>query len=156
MEPPWTPRPLITSMLKEFEQNYVINNDSAAFLQLPTGYGKSTITLSLAYHVHHNQEFGGNCTEFGRKVIHVLPLRSIITDLSMRLRKWFPKAGLDPSKIATQHMGSPGSPFFERPIVITTLDTFVLNLFKLHQQIKAPSLDQLLAQYFPCVIVYSK
>ena len=44
---------------------------------------------------------------------------------------WFPKVGLDPSTIKTQHMGDSGSPFFAMPVVVTTLDTFALNFFKL-------------------------
>jgi CRISPR-associated endonuclease/helicase Cas3 len=124
MQPPWTPRPIISSMFKEFESNYDEGDGSVAFLQLPTGYGKSTITLALASHIIHNGILG-------RSVIHVLPLRSIITDLSDRLYSWFPQADLNPTKIATQHMGASGSPYFAKPVVVTTLDTFALNYYKL-------------------------
>lgn len=124
MAPAWTPRPLIVNVLKEFQRNYDEHNNSVAFLQLPTGYGKSTITLALASHVICKGHLG-------RGVIHVLPLRSIITDLNKRLRKWFPRVGLSTRDLAAQHMGSAGSPFFAKHAVVTTLDTFSLNFFKL-------------------------
>jgi len=103
----------------------------AMVLSLPTGYGKSTITLLLFL----------ACLQLDTpwdRVIHVLPLRSIVTDLSERLRKYAKKLtenGVAPkdavNQIAEQMMWLPRAPYFERRCIVTTLDTFSLNLFKI-------------------------
>lgn len=100
-------------------------NRNPTFLQFPTGYGKTSVTLALLLASHK-----GN-TIVGERVIHVLPLRSIVQDISKRIKSDLDKIGMPPSLVAAQSMGSPGSPFFAKPLVITTLDTFSLNLFKL-------------------------
>jgi CRISPR-associated helicase Cas3/CRISPR-associated endonuclease Cas3-HD len=86
---------------------------------LPTGYGKTTITNVLARAILKNYPY------FSR-VIHVLPMRSIADDIFLELKE----DKTISSDLAVQHLLSPGSPFFAKRCIITTLDTFLLNFFK--------------------------
>jgi len=94
-------------------------------LTAPTGYGKTTLSLSLA-----NAVISGN-RELAERVIHVLPLRSIGDDLFIKAERAF--RGLKPFRkyVGLQHMGRMDSPLLGRRFNITTLDTFVLSFFKL-------------------------
>jgi len=117
----WNVRKLIYEGLKEMEELLSKNISVILFLELPTGYGKSTVTEALTRAaIDENNEY------FNR-VIHVLPMRSICDDLEIRLKK----DKIIEKFVAAQHMHMPGSPFFAKRCVITTLDTFLLNLFKL-------------------------
>jgi len=64
------------------------------------------------------------------RVIHVLPMTSIIQDFVENIKKKL-NGKIDERHIGEQHHGSPGSPFFAKRFVVTTLDTFSLNFFKL-------------------------
>lgn len=91
-------------------------------LRAPTGYGKTTLTRVLA-----------NATDLGYfdRVIHVLPLRSIVQDLYNKLRQDVQRGVIKTKSVAAQDMDFSDSPFFIQKVTVTTLDTFVLNLFKL-------------------------
>jgi len=94
-------------------------------MDLPAGYGKSSLTLALA-----ELTITGNSSPYFSRVIHVLPMRSIIEDLYFRITNGgIPEEMKD--QVAKQHLMQPGSPLFCKKCVITTLDTFVLNYFKL-------------------------
>jgi len=88
-------------------------------LSLPTGYGKTTLTETLL-------EYALTDGYYFSRVIHVLPMRSIVDDLAKKLKDKF---GED--LVAAQHMGLRESPFFAKQGVVTTLDTFILNFVKI-------------------------
>lgn len=122
----WKPRYFILELFRRLDEA-LKEGDRALFLvELPAGYGKSlATTLTLAKRaLERNPYF--------TRVIHVLPMRSIIDDLCRRLTDGSKR--VDPrisTEVAAQYMLRPGSPFFVKKCVVTTLDTFVLNFFKL-------------------------
>ena len=107
----------IKLLLERLEELLVKEKYPRILFEAPTGYGKSSsipllFTLGL------------------RRVIHVLPLRAIIDDL---VRKF---AGcLKGVRLGYQMMGQVDapikkSPFFASDYVISTLDSFILNLYR--------------------------
>jgi len=115
----WIPRKLIERGLSVLEDALNKYQEIVLFFHLPTGYGKSTVTEALV-------RASLNSYPFFSRIIHVLPMRSIVDDLASRLSKSLPE-GI----VAAQHMGIAGSPFFAKKCVITTLDTFILNFSKI-------------------------
>jgi CRISPR-associated helicase Cas3/CRISPR-associated endonuclease Cas3-HD len=115
----WTPRYFIKETLDKLDR--LLNEEKKFVLIacLPTGYGKTTITNVLARAILKNYPY------FSR-VIHVLPMRSIADDIFLELKE----DKTISSDLAVQHLLSPGSPFFAKRCIITTLDTFLLNFFK--------------------------
>ncbi|MCR8487249.1 MAG: CRISPR-associated helicase Cas3' [Crenarchaeota archaeon] len=108
------------------------------FLQLPTGYGKTAITFTSFFHAIINPE------SFWR-VIHVSPLRSIIDDIYKRTMIGYEKVLANISRddhretlvkafnryVGAQMMLSPGSPYLQKRLTITTFDTFSISLAKI-------------------------
>ena len=89
-------------------------------LSMPTGYGKSTVSLVLG-RLLEDHTFN-NFT----RLIHVAPTKSLIEDLGDRAGK----AGL---RHFTQYSLAPHeskAPFFLPNFVITTYDSFMLNMYK--------------------------
>jgi len=124
-------RRLLERAAEVFERRLEKDSKFAMVLTMPTGYGKSTLTL-LLFLACLQQD-----TTWDR-VIHILPLRNIVTDLSERLRRYVKKLAENDvvpreaeNQIAEQMMWQPSAPYFERRCVVTTLDTFSLNLFKI-------------------------
>lgn len=103
-----------------------LENGHDVILKAPTGYGKTTLTAILANAV------GLGYTDLADRVIHVLPYRAIVQDLYENLRRYVEKKAIKISKkeIGAQDMDFYDSPFFVKKVNITTLDTFVFNLFK--------------------------
>ncbi len=113
------PRHFIVKALEKIDEYLNKREKFVLILKLPTGYGKSTITRVLARSaIEGNENFS--------RVIHVLPMRTIVQDLYEAI-----KETIEEKYIAKQHMLSPGSPFFAKKCILTTLDTFILNFFKL-------------------------
>jgi len=99
-------------------------------LDLPTSYGKTSITISLSSLIDSKENY------LFDRIIHVLPMRSIADELGNNIRDELMKQYGDGEKkvekrLAVQHMSSPGSPFFAKRIIVTTLDTFILNFVKM-------------------------
>ncbi|MEM0090429.1 MAG: CRISPR-associated helicase Cas3' [Nitrososphaerota archaeon] len=127
----WRARTLIHKPLKVVDEFLHNNLPTFCIFLLPTGYGKSTLTLTLGC---------ASCMDEvpWRGVIHVLPMRSVVTNLYEETRErieCLQKLGIVNSQnlkndIAEQMMWSHGALYFEKRIVFTTLDTFCLNLFK--------------------------
>jgi CRISPR-associated helicase Cas3/CRISPR-associated endonuclease Cas3-HD len=115
----WTPRYFIKETLDKLDR--LLNEEKRFVLitRLPTGYGKTTITNVLARATLKGYPY------FSR-VIHVLPMRSIADDIFLELKG----DKTISNNLAVQHLLSPGSPFFAKKCIITTLDTFLLNFFK--------------------------
>ncbi|MEM2622779.1 MAG: CRISPR-associated helicase Cas3' [Candidatus Nezhaarchaeales archaeon] len=108
------------------------------FLQLPTGYGKTAITFTSFFHAIINPEF------FWR-VIHISPLRSIIDDIYKGMMKGYERVLANivendhfeilvkafDKYVGAQMMFSPGSPYLQKRLTITTFDTFSISLAKM-------------------------
>jgi CRISPR-associated endonuclease/helicase Cas3 len=101
-----------------------LENGENVILKAPTGYGKTTLTKILANAVERGNEVGS-------RVIHVLPLRAIVQDLYIKLMKDSKDGKIYTRSIGAQDMDYFSSPFFMKKVTVTTLDTFVMNLFKL-------------------------
>jgi CRISPR-associated endonuclease/helicase Cas3 len=115
----WKPRILIEEALRRLD-----NGVNPLIVKLPTGYGKTSITLCAGLACKEN---GANWL----RVIHVLPMRSIANDVEHRLSEHIQKLNFAGIKVYKQCMGSPMSPFYcSKGIIVTTLDTFMMNLFK--------------------------
>ncbi|SAI85117.1 CRISPR-associated protein Cas3' (Type I-A) [Saccharolobus solfataricus] len=126
-----------------------LENGHNVILKAPTGYGKTTLTMILANAVSSN-------IDIGSRVIHVLPYRAIVQDLYLKLKKYADKGIIYTKSIGAQDMDYHDSPFFMKKVNVTTLDTFILNLFKL------PTIDFKLifknygSHYeFPRALIYS-
>jgi len=127
----WQPRRLIMETLKELDNAVRSSDGGAVLVRAPTGYGKSTISLTLYVAI---KQFGR--TDLGFRVIHALPMRSIGDKMEIDMRgriealidRGFDK--LSPNDLGLQHMGSPGSPYLARRFVITTGDTLISSLYK--------------------------
>lgn len=118
--------------------------------EAPTGYGKTTITLVLA------DAIGSGKTDIASRVIHVLPLRSIIQDLREKLLDSCKNGYISTCSIGAQDMDFHDSPFFTKKVNITTLDTFVSNLFKLPPVEMRNVLNDFGAHYeLPRAMIYS-
>ncbi len=133
-DPP-SPRPLLTKALEKLEERLEREDGRGlVFLEAPTGYGKSTLSLVLYAAIKLGR------FDLGQRVIHVLPLRSIGTDLRQksieRISRLRSKVGgefakLEESDVGLQQMHSPGSPLLCKRFVVTTLDTFVTSFYKM-------------------------
>lgn len=123
---------MISEGLRELEEHLCSRDRVLLLLDLPTSYGKTTITEALA-----QTAIKGN--SFFSRVIHVLPMRSIADQLGKKVKDDLRGCNGDKAKyseeeidnkIAIQHLGLNSSPYFAKKVVITTLDTFVLNFYK--------------------------
>ncbi|AWR98108.1 CRISPR-associated helicase Cas3' [Acidianus sulfidivorans JP7] len=101
-----------------------LENGHNVILKAPTGYGKTTLTMILANAVSSD-------IDLGSRVIHVLPYRAIVQDLYKKLKSNAEKGIIYTKSIGAQDMDYHDSPFFMKKVNVTTLDTFILNLFKL-------------------------
>jgi len=111
-------RQIIPTVLENFKGDMLA-------VQLPTGYGKTSIVYSLGLYNILNPENS-------IRTIHVLPLRSIIEDAYSNFIGNIKNIGL--SKVlkltAKQMMYVPGSPFLNKLLIFTTFDTFSMHLMK--------------------------
>lgn len=89
-------------------------------IRAPTGYGKTTFSYALFLHTLYDDSFV-------EKVIHVLPMRSIIEDAYSSAVEYF---GVD--LIGQQMKDAPDDPFLLKPLTFTTVDTFTFDLMKLN------------------------
>lgn len=108
----------------KLEESLLQGEKEVLVLHLPTSYGKSSITAALAELALENKS-----APYFSRVIHVLPMRSIIDDLHTRLLEVIPPHFH--GDVVKQYMLQPGSPFFAKKCIVTTLDSFLLNFFKL-------------------------
>jgi len=122
---PSRPRRLILDALREFETT---SGRKLIILQAPPGYGKTAISYSigLSTMLGYSEVF---------RTIHILPLRSIVEDVWFRLRNYLTKLGLQEyfidATIGAQMMYTHGSPFLQKKLVFTTIDTFFMSAVKL-------------------------
>ncbi len=145
------PRYFIMELFRELEYSLQQGQGRLLLVDLPPGYGKSTATITLARYVIESNN------EYFSRVIHVLPMRSIIEDLYCRVSDALKNHYNNVDKyLAKQYMFHPGSPLFAKRCVITTLDTFILNFFKLpaHELVKAFR-DNISHFEFPRAMIYT-
>jgi len=92
-------------------------------VELPTGYGKTTAGAEVYRLLNKSTVYPED------RVIHVLPLRAIVEDLAKRLAE-----KLGEGRVAYQAgvvvQGVNKEPFFDADYTVTTLDSFVHNMFK--------------------------
>jgi CRISPR-associated endonuclease/helicase Cas3 len=148
----WEPRYFISELFKELEYSLQQDRGALFLVDLPPGYGKSTATITLARVIIENK----NHDHFSR-IIHVLPMRSIIEDLYNRVREALCEITNDVDEyLAKQYMFHPGSPLFAKRCVITTLDTFILNFFKLPAHELGKAFRDNIAHFeFPRAMIYT-
>jgi CRISPR-associated endonuclease/helicase Cas3 len=148
----WKPRYFISELFKELEYSLQKDKRTLLLVDLPPGYGKSTATITLARIIIENKNY-----DYFSRIIHVLPMRSIIEDLYNRVSKALCEIIKDADKyLAKQYMLNPGSPFFAKRCVITTLDTFILNFFKLPAyEIGKAFRDNISHFEFPRAMIYT-
>jgi len=96
-------------------------------LSAPPGYGKTMIVYTLGYFA--SKGLG----PFAPRVIHVLPLRSIIDDCHLRLfDNDNPKISeLSHRAVARQMMSAHESPWLQKSLIFTTIDTFTYCALRL-------------------------
>lgn len=142
----------LSKFFKELALNLEqLDEPNLYILDLPAGYGKSTATTVLA-----RLAIEGN--PYFSRVIHVLPMRSIIDDLYMRVRECVGNVlGASATKnVAAQYMLTPGSPLFFKRCIVTTLDSFILNFFKLPAYELAKAFDRNVAHFeHPRAMIYT-
>jgi CRISPR-associated endonuclease/helicase Cas3 len=111
-------REAIVKALELFEKK-----QGCIIVELPTGYGKTTAGAEVYRLLSRGVIYPEN------RIIHVLPLRAIVEDLAIRLSKT-----LGADKVAYQAgiviQGVNKEPFFDADYTVTTLDSFVHNMFK--------------------------
>jgi CRISPR-associated endonuclease/helicase Cas3 len=92
-------------------------------VELPTGYGKTTAGAEV-YRL-----LGKSTVYPEERIIHVLPLRAIVEDLAKRLDEKLGE-GRVAYQAGTIIQGVNKEPFFDADYTVTTLDSFVHNMFK--------------------------
>lgn len=108
-------RPFILKVLSEIERDW--NNKSFFIIEAPTGYGKSTISMIMSLYTLH-EEF---------KSIIVFPTRILLEGQYKDFLTLFDKGG--EMIVGKRYMHNPDSRYLIKPITLTTVDTFSLNLF---------------------------
>jgi len=99
-----------------------ISNETpfALILNLPTGYGKTNLSIVLGYYIM--RESPG----LFERVVHVIPTRFLADDICRRAEE----LGV---KYAVQYMWAETSakaPYFLHKYIVTTYDSFMLNYYK--------------------------
>jgi len=112
-------RPLINNVLKRIQET---DRPFFYIVKAPTGYGKTAISISCAiYSVFDSSLF--------TKVVHILPMRSIVEDVYFRARKILGEAvkakmmDVEEEKLEVFHLF---------PLNVTTVDTFTWDVMKLN------------------------
>jgi CRISPR-associated endonuclease/helicase Cas3 len=108
-------RPYLSHIVETLENNW--DKKNVFIIEAPTGYGKSTITATLALKTF----------EEGRKLIVAFPLRTLLEDqykkISIIIR--------DKATIGKKYMHEYDSLYLIKPITLTTVDTLSLTMFGL-------------------------
>jgi len=108
-------RVALQRVLEEFEK------DKYIVLIAPTGYGKTVLSLELV-NVAKKREISAG-------LIHVVPYRALVREIySEKFKDNYPIVGyqsLDEIELKDK------SPYYLRELVVTTLDSFIYNLYKI-------------------------
>jgi len=126
-------RKYISEVLKQIEGAFNEDKAPLVFFEAPTGYGKTAIAQVLSlYSLLNSEHF--------YKVIHVLPMRTIIDDVIKKTRALFREFfGLGEKEdnlltafVAGQSMDHDDVFFLDAPYTVTTFDTFLMSSMKLN------------------------
>jgi CRISPR-associated endonuclease/helicase Cas3 len=105
-------RPFVEYAIKKLEENW--NDRNVFVIEAPTGYGKSTISATVALY-SINEEL---------KSIIAFPLRTLLEDQYNKFRKL-----VDERSLGKRYMHNPDSRYLIKPITLTTVDTLSMTLF---------------------------
>lgn len=114
-------RPLVRDVLESIED---CGEPFIYVAKAPTGYGKTSISYSLALFSLHDASLFNS-------VMHVLPLRAIVEDIVLSARELFGEDWFAAAKM--MRVGDELLEVFHLfPLNVTTVDTFTLDLLKLN------------------------
>jgi len=106
-------RPFISEVIDVLDEKW--DSKYLFIIEAPTGYGKSTITATLALKTYKEDD----------KLIVALPLRTLLEDQFNKLKKIIN----DDAAIGKRYMHEHGSPYLIKPITVTTVDTLAMTMF---------------------------
>lgn len=104
-------RKFVDFAILEIEKNW--NNKNIFVIEAPTGYGKSTISATIALYSSSEE----------LKSIIAFPLRTLLEDQFNKFKR------LDEDTLGKRYMHNPDSRYLIKPISLTTIDTLALTLF---------------------------
>jgi len=129
-----SPRPFIEHAIAEIQKKW--DEKNFFVIEAPTGYGKSTISATMALNSIRNS----------LKCIVAFPLRTILEDQFRKFEKIF---GGKSRILGKRYMHNPDSPYLIKPVTLTTIDTLALNLFGIPPETLEKVLeDRSLGHYF--------
>ena len=120
-----SPRPVVAEALKLIDEGLEEGEGFLLVLSAPTGYGKSCCTAAIA---EAHARLGGPI----ERLIHVLPLRSIVEDLYRKAESARSRGalGVTTGAQAMHLLDVAKCPYLLPRLTYTTLDSFVHSLFK--------------------------
>ncbi len=117
-------RGVLRETIREIDDK-LSSKKATIIVRLPPGSGKTAIAYSASFKALLEPESW-------YRVIHVLPLRSIIEDTYGRLKDGLGRLGITFEKVFSEQMFlSENTPYLQSKYAITTFDTFTLELMKL-------------------------
>ena len=130
-----SPRPFVEHAVGEMEKKW--NEKNFFVIEAPTGYGKSTISATVALH--------SLIDDF--KCIVAYPLRTLLEDQFGKFRNLI-DADIAEKVVGKRYMHNYGSPYLIKPITLTTIDTLSLTLFGIPpEELEKVVKDQSLGHY---------
>lgn len=115
----WRPRKYIVESLKALEDFQDSLEPYLIILDLPTGYGKTSISEILLWSLIE----GGSLDH--SRIIHILPYRAIIRQLEKTLKRRYG------DNVGSVYMGVKDTPFLARKYIITTFDSILYSFMKI-------------------------
>jgi len=104
------PRPFLDCAIEE------LDDQRMALVQAPTGYGKTSITMALSLEQARD----------GYKLIATYPLRSLVEEQESVLGSMLESMGMK-NLVGSRYMGVATSPYFVKPVTLTTVDSLALT-----------------------------
>ncbi len=109
-------RPFIDNVVDVLDEEWGSKN--VFVVEAPTGYGKTDISLTIA-------KFS---VEEELKAIIAYPLRSLLEQQVGVFRDVLRACGISGDLIGTRYLMNPESPYFIKPVTLTTVDTLALTM----------------------------
>ena len=109
-------RPFIDKVIDAIDREWGERN--VFIVEAPTGYGKTAISLTIAKY----------SVEEELKAVVAYPLRTLLEQQMGSFKKLFSECGFDENIIGARYMMNPGSPYFVKPVTLTTVDTLALTM----------------------------
>lgn len=119
------PREFILNALDRVEK--AVSEGKVALVRAPPGSGKTAISITAAVHSLLNS----GKSEF-LQVIHVVPTRSLVEDIYLRVREGFRRLSTELEALVSRQYGLVHeSPFLTGAFIVSTLDTYFYNIIKI-------------------------